>query len=953
MYRSLLCSTRLFITALDAIDSGANKSAVVSCNKLLKKYPKSDLLKALKALALVRQQKVEEPIALCDEVLASKPTDESTLNAMMLTLRQLGRHNDTVIMFEDALKRQPQNEELALQTFYAYVRTGNWKSGQLLATKMSKQFAHNDNYPFWAAMCAVLQANDFSTPPAIREVLYKLAHRIIASAWKTLDGSAERLHLYLTVLRELKSHDEAMALLKSEQGRVICSRSLTCDEIRRDIVKASGAVQEEGEAAKARILEQGDRNWLEFLSVLDAHCPTSGEKPLPESVGQAREFFVKVAEKDGKKDRSGLLAQLELEKRARAHGIIDDSSRLLALLKCYLETFGDKAVCYEDLLPYVALDSEDLAQWTRHLQMLPPQTDSVQNIQRSINVHKLLRFNLAQSELAPNAEDARAMALIKQYFEALPLGSELPKTELQPADDLVILAAQIFVNAYHISQEDSYLHRAVIVLEYGLLKSAQSYKIRLLLIRIYRLLCAPQLALEHYRQLGIKQVQHDTMSHYVLSRASMFSLAASGDLTYVSECLEASQVYLSNSQEVKAGRYERHSTTTNTRKTADFIVRAFQGEKYSQIANFTEFEDRLDNSLARDLVKMEHVRMRITHEPINADLIDMEAIELKFIFDRAHHDNRDMQVIPNYQPASQGSFYAQTTILEKDPGHGWLNAFLKVYIKAFKLASDLDTTVEEKLLIGDRPKPSTTADSGASLVERLSELKQEELDELTPDELAFVRYATDLSNWLAPYHDFSRPPPAVVLAEANKQSELRAKGINPPASEAGVTNGAVKKEEDPPAIQEAPVSLIAFFDRMQDRFRQLVSSTAGLYELLHVATLAQEALILFTIETLRFKNASLVKMHKFGALVQSFKGIRARGLDVASEIGKELVKLGEAQCTAVKRAEIVDACKDLRMHSQLTHEYILDIAKKITDSRKKVLDGVGKGVKRIVQTHTS
>lgn len=33
-------------------------------------------------------------------------------------------------------------------------------------------------------------------------------------------------------------------------------------------------------------------------------------------------------------------------------------------------------------------------------------------------------------------------------------------------------------------------------------------------------------------------------------------------------------------------------------------------------------------------MKMEHVRMRLPHEPINTELIDMELIELKFIFDR-------------------------------------------------------------------------------------------------------------------------------------------------------------------------------------------------------------------------------------------------------------------------------------------------------------------------------
>jgi len=61
---------------------------------------------------------------------------------------------------------------------------------------------------------------------------------------------------------------------------------------------------------------------------------------------------------------------------------------------------------------------------------------------------------------------------------------------------------------------------------------------------------APSLALEHYRAMNIKQVQNDTLSHFVLSRASTFSLAATGDITYLSECIESSQIYNTNSQEV-------------------------------------------------------------------------------------------------------------------------------------------------------------------------------------------------------------------------------------------------------------------------------------------------------------------------------------------------------------------------------------------------------------------
>jgi N-terminal acetyltransferase B complex non-catalytic subunit len=48
-------------------------------------------MQALKALALVRMQKVEESLVVCDEVLATKPTDDGTLSAMIHVLRALGR----------------------------------------------------------------------------------------------------------------------------------------------------------------------------------------------------------------------------------------------------------------------------------------------------------------------------------------------------------------------------------------------------------------------------------------------------------------------------------------------------------------------------------------------------------------------------------------------------------------------------------------------------------------------------------------------------------------------------------------------------------------------------------------------------------------------------------------------------------------------------------------------
>ena len=46
------------------------------------------------------------------------------------------------------------------------------------------------------------------------------------------------------------------------------------------------------------------------------------------------------------------------------------------------------------------------------------------------------------------------------------------------------------------------------------------------------------------------------------------------------------------------------------------------------------------------------------------------------------------------------------------------------------MASDLDDTVEDKLLIGDRPKPSHDPETKLPLQERLAARKQGEVDEV-------------------------------------------------------------------------------------------------------------------------------------------------------------------------------------------------------------------------------
>lgn len=100
------------------------------------------------------------------------------------------------------------------------------------------------------------QAKDPSTSPALKPVLYKLAHRLITSASTPSYHSADRLYVHLVILRELEMYDDALNILDTDIGKTVCDTSLICDEMRREIRKLKGLIKEEGTLAQTRILEK-------------------------------------------------------------------------------------------------------------------------------------------------------------------------------------------------------------------------------------------------------------------------------------------------------------------------------------------------------------------------------------------------------------------------------------------------------------------------------------------------------------------------------------------------------------------------------------------------------------------------------------------------------------------------------------------------------------------------
>ncbi|CAE6339576.1 unnamed protein product [Rhizoctonia solani] len=814
--------------------------ALQLCNKALKKQPDSALIKALKALALIRAGKLEECIALADQLVAAKPVDENTLSTLSHVLRALDRPQDVVNLYDDAYKQHPNNEELGCQAFIAMAKMGSWRTAQQTALRLNRTFPTSvpeSRYAFWAISCMMMQA-----PLRMIEALPK------PGAAATPDKVW--LHIERNYVQFGGLIETTLAIIKKQQAG-------------ETPIPAPPA---EGETESKPVL--------------------NSEELYAETV----DVFTKISQKDGADERAAPLSLIQLEVDRRKSDVKLDSvapDNLYTLLTKYFEKIGSKACCYDDLADAIASLPEngpELGKWIEFLENQTQDLTSVNGLRRAVNVAKMLRTGRPTVEkISPEDEVASARKHLKAYLDAAPICENYPETEQQPRDDLAILAASAMVSAYTGSGKASYLTQAIVILEFALSKSPYNARFRILLTRLYRLIGAPTLAHEHYKGLRIKQTQHDTLSYLVLARASTFCMA--GDSELVGECIESSQIY-----------------TANVQETPELVARAFVGEKFAQIPNFVEFEEKLECSLQRDLTKMEHTRMRLGFEAQAVESLVLELQDLQLTIVRAHHDNRDMSVIPNYQPRGQN--IVDQTSMGPSPGLPWLNVFLQIYIRA----------LEDSL-------------GPAHFTGR--EYSFDDESQLTPLEAEFRKFTDNLNEWL-------------VIRELPKTDKAA-----PGENGAENTNGGSETPKNGADVPALAAGVIDYFEGLYKKFGEISKDETKLpWESLHIAGLAQEALVLFEIQSAQFKVPTTGKAKK-EPVAQGIKGIRPRASKALKDLATAMVAFGEEAGSEAKQKSIIEDCKDLEEFAGAKAQTVVNnIAKRIAGARKSVFEGWGKGMLR-------
>jgi tetratricopeptide (TPR) repeat protein len=145
-----------FPSFADALEVGNNKKALQEANKVLKKTPNVQCARALKSLALLRLGKEDESLEIIDSLNLEEPSDESTLQLMTFWYRETDQLDKISMVYANAVKKCPGNEDFLTHLFMSYVRINDFKTQQTIALQLFKAKPKNPYY-IWAVMSVVLQ----------------------------------------------------------------------------------------------------------------------------------------------------------------------------------------------------------------------------------------------------------------------------------------------------------------------------------------------------------------------------------------------------------------------------------------------------------------------------------------------------------------------------------------------------------------------------------------------------------------------------------------------------------------------------------------------------------------------------------------------------------------------------------------------------------------------------
>lgn len=623
----------------DAIDAGNPKKAVQEADKVLKKHPVTVCAKVLKALALIRSDKLADGFEIINSLdVPGAQFDDSTLQAFVHCFKEAGCPERITTLYERAVAVSPTEQNLT-HLFMAHVRNRSFKNQQLVAMRLFKEF-NNTPYFFWAVMSIVMQARD-SLEMGMK-MFYPLAAKMVENHVSKYGYKAgAEIELHAMVYEGLGKFSEAEKLLGTENARTLLTTPPTFLMARRLSLLFSAKDYQTVMDKTIEGLHSDPDDWVLWKMLFDSAFELLKEAKSDEEQDRvlvALDGLIHAEGMSTSRLRGPHLARLEL--MGRFHKEDEPICSLLEKMKLgpaidlminYVLRFYAKPCCYNDVVQYLWLLDSD-----KQEELVDGIKDFIDSVihQReqagedrdancwAVIMNERLRRTIGTIDSMPRKDRRRHVQLIIQ-------GILQPNREQLAGTALAQLAAAILWNEWKVHDDWQSFYEMILLLEWTSNEYPTDPFCKLVLCRAYAHIGCMYRMVALARSLDIKSVQRDTLGYIMFPMPELCGRFNVGIVHYT----EMVEVYEQAEKEI-----------------SEALIGAYRNGAFMQVPNLVALANKMKRSVmsvaSNELQRYLSALFAIDSidEAVNTLHGSDETIEWDLLC-----DNRDLTVIPSFE----------------------------------------------------------------------------------------------------------------------------------------------------------------------------------------------------------------------------------------------------------------------------------------------------------------
>ncbi|EPX72272.1 NatB N-acetyltransferase complex non catalytic subunit Arm1 [Schizosaccharomyces octosporus yFS286] len=593
------------------------------------------------ALSLAQSGRGSEAIALLEPLKSTAITSLDLIDIIQAVYEDQKRGEESFQFWEKFLQVQGKNQKHLSAYFKAAVRTKSLTHQRKAAVELQKLFPSR-KHTLWV-LSSLYMLCKRSENEMEKRLLKALAEKTAGITFSEPSGhidSCEECHLYLDILSLVEKKSDALELLLDEKTQKFVEAD--ADLLLRKLQLLADCERWDTLFSVAsKCFESGNIDWKVCKALLD--CSLHDKQKITLVQELSHNALTKSCTQ-----RNLHLFWIHFT----SHFLNEE---LFNAISNYVLKMYAKPIVFEDIVPFLQhLSNESKAQLLKNFPVESiPETNKSQKIDKLVAKVLILKIRFFCFEsFTEEAITDFIQDCFNVYQDGLSLSDNILPTDFTHGYEALLLAvhALIYFKEYASLPSNvipGIIFDAICLLEKGLTNNLHNFHLKLPLIRLYLLLDGGfPAACKIYDTMSIKQVQNDTLDHYLLTRAT----------THFPSNLSAQ--YINASMRIYA---------SNEFETPEMISNAYEEQAYSQIEDMCQFRSRLDHSMWKSIILVERARCYY--------LNNYKAPKQYLPKCSNPKDNRDLEVFVNY---ASPKFPAAEKILRNapQPSTAWVHLFV-------------------------------------------------------------------------------------------------------------------------------------------------------------------------------------------------------------------------------------------------------------------------------------